>query len=110
MIDTANKRASALSALSWFVLAGPFPTGTVDAGDRVQMAHEYRGLFDGVVVVPGDDWIATLEARQRALTVEVQYRVLLVHARARSLILVAQPAPEAVVMPERELTVIGRGR
>ena len=45
-IDTAAKRNSAIATrrLPWFRRFAPIPSGTVDAGDRQQLAFVYRGI------------------------------------------------------------------
>lgn len=46
-IDTAEKRCSAIATrrLPWFRRFAPIPDGTVDAGDRQQVAFVYRGIL-----------------------------------------------------------------
>ena len=46
MIDTAEKRASA-GNVSPIPLTLPIPDSTINAGDRAQVAAEYRGIIDG---------------------------------------------------------------
>ena len=54
-MDTANKRASSVQILSWFVLAPPIPDGSIDQADRQHTTHSYVGVLagaGGAAVVP----------------------------------------------------------
>lgn len=55
-IDTANRRASA-GAVGPIPLAFPHPDATVDAGDRAQMAAEYRAFFEPAPPPSGSGWL-----------------------------------------------------
>lgn len=57
MIDTAAKRCSAIATrrLPWLRRFVPIPAGSVDQGDRQQVAYVYRGILaePAAVIVTG---------------------------------------------------------
>ena len=65
MLDTRQKRSSAVALLGWATLAPPVPDGELDQGDRQLAVHEYASF--GVVLPFEVDWIRTAIARERPL-------------------------------------------
>ena len=60
-VDTANKRASSVQLLAPWMLAPPFPDGTLDQGDRQHIAWAFSGVLAGPPVGPTFDrnkWLA----------------------------------------------------
>jgi hypothetical protein len=51
MIDTAQKRRSALSAGGWAHIL-PLPSGMVDQGDQQDVLWIYRGILAAQPVIP----------------------------------------------------------
>jgi len=51
MIDTAQKRRSALSQGGWAHIL-PLPSGTVDQGAQQDVLWVYRGILAGQFIVP----------------------------------------------------------
>jgi len=45
-IDTRNRRASVIGLDLLALRVLPSPDGTIDAGDRAQLAGKYRGTFE----------------------------------------------------------------
>jgi len=44
-LDTRSKRASSVGMLAPFILAPPFPDGTISQGDRQHIAWTYSGIL-----------------------------------------------------------------
>lgn len=43
-VDTRDKRASAIGVAQYYLVQGPLPDGTLNAGDRQHVAMSYRGI------------------------------------------------------------------
>lgn len=69
-VDTRDKRASATCVLAPWRLVLPSP-GTIDQGDRQQLAWAYRGILSGSVTTaapPADPFTATAAAAYTPFT------------------------------------------
>ncbi len=64
-IDTANKRASAISPASPWRGLWPVPDGTVDSGDRAETAYLYRGLHETAPAAAVSSYLPIWRRRRR---------------------------------------------
>lgn len=77
-LDTRDKRLSALGRSLPFLTVYPIPDGTIDAGDRLQLAWLYRGFADTppepVEITPVPERTFYVLAQNRTFTVRWQNR------------------------------------
>lgn len=52
MLDTRDKRASALARRLWYRMVPPSPDGAISAADRAHLAGLYRGIEIAEEVIP----------------------------------------------------------
>lgn len=85
-MDTANKRYSVLAGDLDFLTVYPIPDGTIDVGDRYQIAWLYRALADNPpepIETPAERTLR-VRAQDRAFAVGADLRGVRVRRQQRT--------------------------